>query len=185
MRWADDIPIWFLSRLESEPFVPELDVKCGGRPFYLLFPSPKKTKPGNLVLGSKCPKKTNPVWQSIWPAEKAFFTPLIDLINAYRGDTIKFSGDALWLGCPAARVIRCFGEGADPQTLGVKQKHALRMIYFPSVDDTKSTAFNGVLAVIASYLGSTSRSEKWCPIRFKTPKTSKTRVFPSFSMDFP
>mmetsp|Transcript_9152 Transcript_9152/g.25564 ORF Transcript_9152/g.25564 Transcript_9152/m.25564 type:complete len:1056 (-) Transcript_9152:265-3432(-) len=31
----------------------------------------------------------------------AFFTPLIDLINAYRGDTIKFSGDALTIYFPA------------------------------------------------------------------------------------
>lgn len=50
----------------------------------------------------------------------AFFTPLIDLINAYRGDTIKFSGDAL-------------------------------TIYFPSVDDTKSSAFNGIVPPHGSF----------------------------------
>lgn len=50
----------------------------------------------------------------------AFFTPLIDLINAYRGDTIKFSGDAL-------------------------------TIYFPSVDDTKSPAFNGIVPPHGSF----------------------------------
>mmetsp|Transcript_46581 Transcript_46581/g.120581 ORF Transcript_46581/g.120581 Transcript_46581/m.120581 type:complete len:1065 (+) Transcript_46581:85-3279(+) len=49
-----------------------------------------------------------------------FFTPLIDLINAYRGDTIKFSGDAL-------------------------------TIYFPSVDDTKCSAFNGIVPPHGSY----------------------------------
>eukprot|EP00397_Hematodinium_sp_SG-2012_P004734 GEMP01004748.1.p1 GENE.GEMP01004748.1~~GEMP01004748.1.p1 ORF type:complete len:1084 (+),score=199.12 GEMP01004748.1:212-3463(+) len=31
----------------------------------------------------------------------AFFTPLIDIINAYRGDVIKFSGDALTIYFPA------------------------------------------------------------------------------------
>ena len=36
---------------------------------------------------------------------KAFFTPLIDLINAYRGDTIKFSGDALNLGSEFSTAV--------------------------------------------------------------------------------
>merc|ERR1719456_797520 len=31
----------------------------------------------------------------------SFFTPLIDIINAYRGDVIKFSGDALTIYFPA------------------------------------------------------------------------------------
>lgn len=32
---------------------------------------------------------------------KSFFTPLIDIINSYRGDVIKFSGDALTIYFPA------------------------------------------------------------------------------------
>jgi len=49
-----------------------------------------------------------------------FFTPLIDLINAYRGDTIKFMGDAL-------------------------------TIYFPSIDDTQCTKYNGIVPPHGSY----------------------------------
>lgn len=51
---------------------------------------------------------------------KLFFTPLIDLINSYRGDTIKFSCNAL-------------------------------TIYFPSVDDTLGSKFNGVVPPHGTY----------------------------------
>mmetsp|Transcript_22095 Transcript_22095/g.50520 ORF Transcript_22095/g.50520 Transcript_22095/m.50520 type:complete len:1076 (-) Transcript_22095:84-3311(-) len=36
-----------------------------------------------------------------------FFTPLIDLINAYRGDTIKFMGDALTIYFPSIDDTQC------------------------------------------------------------------------------
>mmetsp|Transcript_7189 Transcript_7189/g.20209 ORF Transcript_7189/g.20209 Transcript_7189/m.20209 type:complete len:1055 (+) Transcript_7189:96-3260(+) len=36
-----------------------------------------------------------------------YFTPLVDLINAYRGDTIKFSGDALTIYFPATDDVKC------------------------------------------------------------------------------
>ena len=35
----------------------------------------------------------------------AFFTPLIDIIESYRGDVIKFSGDALTIYFPAVEGV--------------------------------------------------------------------------------
>jgi len=74
---------------------------------------------GFTALTEKLAKKSNGA-ELLSQCLTAFFTPLIDLINAYRGDTIKFSGDAL-------------------------------TIYFPSVDDTKSTAFNGIVPPHGSF----------------------------------
>jgi class 3 adenylate cyclase len=74
---------------------------------------------GFTALTEKLAKKSNGA-ELLSQCLTAFFTPLIDLINAYRGDTIKFSGDAL-------------------------------TIYFPSVDDTKCSAFNGIVPPHGSY----------------------------------
>ncbi|CAJ1351668.1 unnamed protein product [Effrenium voratum] len=74
---------------------------------------------GFTALTEKLAKKSNGA-ELLSQCLTAFFTPLIDLINAYRGDTIKFSGDAL-------------------------------TIYFPSVDDTKSAAFNGIVPPHGSF----------------------------------
>eukprot|EP00440_Ansanella_granifera_P071923 gb/GFBE01078051.1/.p1 GENE.gb/GFBE01078051.1/~~gb/GFBE01078051.1/.p1 ORF type:complete len:1043 (+),score=304.23 gb/GFBE01078051.1/:1-3129(+) len=74
---------------------------------------------GFTALTEKLAKKSNGA-ELLSQCLTAFFTPLIDLINAYRGDTIKFSGDAL-------------------------------TIYFPSVDDTKCSAFNGIVPPHGSF----------------------------------
>eukprot|EP00930_Biecheleria_cincta_P063811 TRINITY_DN4933_c0_g2_i1.p1 TRINITY_DN4933_c0_g2~~TRINITY_DN4933_c0_g2_i1.p1 ORF type:complete len:1042 (-),score=195.94 TRINITY_DN4933_c0_g2_i1:241-3366(-) len=74
---------------------------------------------GFTALTEKLAKKSNGA-ELLSQCLTAFFTPLIDLINAYRGDTIKFSGDAL-------------------------------TIYFPSVDDTKCPAYNGIVPPHGSF----------------------------------
>ena len=74
---------------------------------------------GFTALTEKLAKKSNGA-ELLSQCLTAFFTPLIDLINAYRGDTIKFSGDAL-------------------------------TIYFPSVDDTKSSNYEGIVPPHGSY----------------------------------
>lgn len=74
---------------------------------------------GFTALTEKLAKKSNGA-ELLSQCLTMFFTPLIDLINAYRGDTIKFSGDAL-------------------------------TIYFPSVDDTRCSAYNGVVPPHGSY----------------------------------
>ncbi|CAE7242806.1 ADCY10, partial [Symbiodinium necroappetens] len=74
---------------------------------------------GFTALTEKLAKKSNGA-ELLSQCLTAFFTPLIDLINAYRGDTIKFSGDAL-------------------------------TIYFPSVDDTKTSSFNGIVPPHGSF----------------------------------
>jgi len=74
---------------------------------------------GFTALTEKLAKKSNGA-ELLSQCLTAFFTPLIDLINAYRGDTIKFSGDAL-------------------------------TIYFPSVDDTRCGAYDGVVPPHGSY----------------------------------
>lgn len=74
---------------------------------------------GFTALAEKLAKKSNGA-ELLSQCLSSFFTPLIDLINAYRGDTIKFSGDAL-------------------------------MIYFPAVDDTKATKYNGVVPPHGTY----------------------------------
>jgi len=74
---------------------------------------------GFTALTEKLAQKSNGA-ELLSQCLTSFFTPLIDLINAYRGDTIKFSGDAL-------------------------------TIYFPSIDDTKCTAYNGIVPPHGSY----------------------------------
>mmetsp|Transcript_43998 Transcript_43998/g.71295 ORF Transcript_43998/g.71295 Transcript_43998/m.71295 type:complete len:1060 (+) Transcript_43998:80-3259(+) len=55
---------------------------------------------GFTALTEKLAKKSNGA-ELLSQCLTAFFTPLIDLINAYRGDTIKFSGDALTIYFPS------------------------------------------------------------------------------------
>eukprot|EP00439_Symbiodinium_sp_Y106_P019286 s1620_g2.t1 len=68
---------------------------------------------GFTALTEKLAKKSNGA-ELLSQCLTAFFTPLIDLINAYRGDTIK-------------------------------------TIYFPSVDDTKTSSFNGIVPPHGSF----------------------------------
>jgi len=61
---------------------------------------------GFTALTEKLAKKSNGA-ELLSQCLTAFFTPLIDLINAYRGDTIKFSGDALTIYFPAVDDTKC------------------------------------------------------------------------------
>lgn len=61
---------------------------------------------GFTALTEKLAKKSNGA-ELLSQCLTAFFTPLIDLINAYRGDTIKFSGDALTIYFPAVDDTQC------------------------------------------------------------------------------
>lgn len=60
---------------------------------------------GFTALTEKLAKKSNGA-ELLSECLTRFFTPLIDLINAYRGDTIKFSGDALMIYFPAVDDTR-------------------------------------------------------------------------------
>jgi len=55
---------------------------------------------GFTALTERLAKKSNGA-ELLSQCLTAFFTPLINLINAYRGDVIKFSGDALTIYFPA------------------------------------------------------------------------------------
>jgi len=55
---------------------------------------------GFTALTERLAKKTNGA-ELLSQCLTSFFTPLIQLINAYRGDVIKFSGDALMIYFPA------------------------------------------------------------------------------------
>mmetsp|Transcript_52533 Transcript_52533/g.94242 ORF Transcript_52533/g.94242 Transcript_52533/m.94242 type:complete len:1050 (-) Transcript_52533:209-3358(-) len=70
---------------------------------------------GFTALTEKLAKKSNGA-ELLSQCLTAFFTPLIDLINAYRGDTIKFSGDALTIYFPSVDDTKCaaFGAGIVP-----------------------------------------------------------------------
>merc|ERR1719311_270675 len=61
---------------------------------------------GFTALTEKLAKKSNGA-ELLSQCLSSFFTPLIDLINAYRGDTIKFSGDALMIYFPAVDDTKC------------------------------------------------------------------------------
>lgn len=61
---------------------------------------------GFTALTEKLAKKSNGA-ELLSQCLMSFFSPLIDLINAYRGDTIKFSGDALTIYFPAVDDSKC------------------------------------------------------------------------------
>eukprot|EP00933_Yihiella_yeosuensis_P068486 TRINITY_DN7416_c0_g2_i2.p1 TRINITY_DN7416_c0_g2~~TRINITY_DN7416_c0_g2_i2.p1 ORF type:complete len:1045 (-),score=200.64 TRINITY_DN7416_c0_g2_i2:283-3417(-) len=61
---------------------------------------------GFTALTEKLAKKSNGA-ELLSQCLTSFFTPLIDLINAYRGDTIKFSGDALTIYFPSVDDKLC------------------------------------------------------------------------------
>mmetsp|Transcript_11517 Transcript_11517/g.26706 ORF Transcript_11517/g.26706 Transcript_11517/m.26706 type:complete len:1237 (-) Transcript_11517:56-3766(-) len=71
---------------------------------------------GFSSLTEKLAKKSNGA-ELLSRCLTAFFTPLIDLINAYRGDTIKFSGDALTIYFPAV------DDTENPEYTGVPPPH--------------------------------------------------------------
>lgn len=60
---------------------------------------------GFTALTERLAKKANGA-ELLSQCLTAFFTPLIQLINAYRGDVIKFSGDALMIYFPAVDDTR-------------------------------------------------------------------------------
>jgi class 3 adenylate cyclase len=66
---------------------------------------------GFTALTEKLAKKSNGA-ELLSSCLTSFFTPLIDLINAYRGDVIKFSGDALTVYFPAVDDTK--REGYNP-----------------------------------------------------------------------
>lgn len=73
---------------------------------------------GFTALTEKLAKQSNGA-ELLSQCLTAFFTPLIDLINAYRGDTIKFSGDALMitslqLTTPSLRPLMVSCRRMDP-----------------------------------------------------------------------
>lgn len=68
---------------------------------------------GFTALTERLAKKSNGA-ELLSQCLAAFFTPLIDLINAYRGDVIKFSGDALVIYFPAVDDTRLH----DPTVTG-------------------------------------------------------------------
>lgn len=71
---------------------------------------------GFTALTERLAKKSNGA-ELLSQCLTAFFTPLIDLINAYRGDVIKFSGDALTI------YFQAVDDTQGPRYIGVVPPH--------------------------------------------------------------